>query len=243
MRKQWTGFLAGFLVAILLSATVTPTLAALAGKTIQVFTGVDVYVNDAKVEPKDANGNPVEVFVYNGTTYLPIRAIGNALGMPVQWEGKTNSAYVGKHQGDKPAVWLKDLDYFTGHYFGSGAAKDNLGIEHQNVVWGESSADKGRYYYGDISNTYLINGQYTAISGTLFQNYSGRSNYTTTRLTIYGDGEQLYQADMRGGIKPIDFYINLNGVLELKIVLEYAAGSYDSGYSGHGAIADCGLWA
>lgn len=114
MKKQWKGFVAGILSAALIAVMVTPGLAALAGKTIQVFTGVDIYIDDVKLIPKDANGNPVEVFVYNGTTYLPVRAVGEAVGKAVQWEGKTNSVYLGKHTGEKPAVWLKDLDYFTG---------------------------------------------------------------------------------------------------------------------------------
>lgn len=226
-RMSW--FVAGMLVAVMVSQIASPALAALAGKTIQVFTGVDVYVNDAKVEPKDANGNPVEVFVYNGTTYLPIRAIGNALGMPVQWEGKTNSAYVGKHQGDKPAVWLKDLDYFVGDDWYTCNKKDNLGVEHIDAI------RSPRYDYS-TTNTYLINGQYSAISGTLFQTYEKRSDTSLdSKLEIYGDGELLYSATMKGGVKPLDFYVSLNGVLELKVQL--------SGYGRGAAVGECGLWA
>lgn len=223
MKKQWRGFLCGVLVTLLVASLATPALAGLAAKTIRVYTGVDVYVNDAKVEPKDANGNPVEVFVYNGTTYLPIRAIGNALGMPVQWEGKTNSAYVGKHQRDQPAVWLKDLDYFVGSSWGIYNGKDNLGVEHSNAI------------YGTPSNTYLINGQYSAISGTLFQMYEDRSNVdNTSAIKIYGDDELLYSAEMKGGVKPLDFYVSLSGVLELRI--EFSSYRYTA------AIADFGLW-
>lgn len=241
MKLQWKGFLAGVLLTALVCALASPTLAALAGKTIEVFTGVNVYVNDQLIQPKDANGNPVEVFVHNGTTYLPIRAIGNALGLPVQWEGKTNSAYVGKHQGDKPAVWLKDLDYFMGKNWVIYDGKNNLGEITNNAF---TSSDRF-YYNGGFENTYLINGQYSAISGTLFQTYEKRSNTSfDSKLEIYGDGELLYSATMKGGVKPLDFYVSLTGVLELKVIFN---GSYSGGgFSGSGtyaAIADCGLWA
>ncbi len=232
MKKQWKGFLAGAVTAALLGALVTPVLGALAGKTIQVYTGVDVYVDDVKVEPTDVNGNPVEVFVYNGTTYLPIRAIGKALGKPVQWEGKTNSAYVGKHQGEKPAVWLKDLDYFTGRDWTIYNGKDNVGVEHNGAI----SADMRSYTFG---NTYLINGQYSAVSGTLFQKYDDRSDTEISTLKIYGDGELLYSADMKGGVKPLDFYVSVVGVLELKVVVEPISGVWHT----NAAIADFGLWA
>lgn len=232
MRKQWNGFLAGVLAATLVCTLADPALAALAGKTIQVFTGVNIYVDDQLIQPKDANGNPVEVFVHNGTAYLPIRAIGNALGMPVQWEGKTNSAYVGKHQGDKPAVWLKDLDYFVGNSWDTYNGKDNLGAEHKNAIY------SGR-------NTYLINGQYSAITGTFFQAYGERSSETVSAIEIYGDGELLYSAEMHGGVKPIDFYVSLVGVLELKVQTKSTMVTMmgtEMGYP-RAAIANCGLWA
>ena len=75
-------------------------------RTITVYSGVDIYVDDARLDARDANGNPVEVFIYNGTTYLPVRAVGEAVGKAVQWEAKTSSVYIGQHKSDKPAVWL-----------------------------------------------------------------------------------------------------------------------------------------
>lgn len=241
MKKQWKGFLAGLLVAMLASSIVTPALGALAGKTIQVFTGVDVYVNDVKVEPKDANGNPVEVFVYNGTTYLPIRAIGNALGMPVQWEGKTNSAYVGKHQGDKPAVWLKDLDYFyrspsNKEFLSTENGKDNTGTTYQTSIYPSFNS----YTVPTTSYTYKLNGQYSAISGVFYQRYEYRSSEHKTTLKIYGDNDLLYTASVEAGVNPIDFYVNLQGILELKVVFEAEYYSVDS--ESLVSIGNCGLW-
>ncbi len=236
MRKQWKGFLTGMLVTAMALGMVNSTVAALVGRTIEVYTGVNVYVDDQLVEPKDANGNPVEVFVYNGTTYLPIRAIGNALGLPVEWEGKTQSAYVGKHKGDKPNVWVKDLNYFTRKGTGFSVLDndtDNLGNPHQE------SLTLNNYYYKDQSTscTYKINGQYSAISGTLYHRYAYRDENRTSTLKIYGDGECIYTISVNNEIEPIDFYVSLSGVLELKIVL-----SGDCLNDGIAAIADFGLW-
>lgn len=36
-----------------------------------------------------------EPFIYNGTTYLPIRAVGEAVGKEVTWNGNTNTVYLG----------------------------------------------------------------------------------------------------------------------------------------------------
>ena len=42
--------------------------------------------------------------LYNGTTYLPIRAVSAALNVPIAWNGTTSSAYIGEHKVDQNAV-------------------------------------------------------------------------------------------------------------------------------------------
>ena len=227
-RQKAAWFLSGVAATVLAVSLTSPALAALAAKTIQVYTGVDVYVDDMKLEPTDANGNPVEVFVYNGTTYLPVRAVSEAVGKTVQWEPESNSVYLGKHTGEKPAVWLQDLDYFTGRTLKvEPTDKDNLGNTRQEVIT-----------ISGFDNTYLLNGQYSAISGTFFQRYKYRSNNATSSLYIYGDGELLYSAEITGGVKPIDFYVDLTGVLELRICFDPKVNTVDP----HSALDDLGLW-
>ena len=88
-----------FTIYLLIQLPCSPALAALTNKTIQVATGVSLYINDQKLDPKDPNGNPVEPFILDGTTYLPVRAVSEALGVPIQWEGSTWSVYIGvSHQ-------------------------------------------------------------------------------------------------------------------------------------------------
>lgn len=107
--KRVAYFLSGMLTACLLFGLITPALATSISKQIEVSTDVSVYVNDTKLDPKDANGNPVDVFVYNGTTYLPVRAICNALNVPVQWDESTKSAYLGEHTPDSSTVHQADI--------------------------------------------------------------------------------------------------------------------------------------
>lgn len=230
-RQKAAWFLSGVAAAALTASLTSPALATLAAKTIQVYTGVDIYVDDQKLEPTDANGNPVEAFVHNGTTYLPVRAVSEAVGKPVQWEPKTNSVYLGEHTADRPAVWLQDLDYFTGKELRINTAeKDNLGNTRQEVI----------VPYGGFDNTYLLNGQYSAISGTFFQRYDYRSDGVESELLIYGDGELLYSAEVGKGMKPIDFYVDLTGVLELKI--DFNPSTSASSYESMSALDDVGLW-
>ena len=228
-------FLSGILCTLMLLALTEPALGALVGKAIQVYTGVNVYVDDVKIEPQDEHGNPVEVFSYNGTTYLPVRALSKAFGKPIQWEGKTLSVYVGKHSSDKPAVWLENLDYFDSDGYKhlektKREMKDNLGNTYEHSL----------YSYNDSYTVYKLNGQYSAISGIFFKTYNYRSDDRTASLKIYGDNELLYSASVTAGVDPVEFYVDLTGVLELKICCD---GSWESYGDSKAGIGNCGLWA
>ena len=55
------------------------------------YRDIKVTLNGERLVLSDANGNPVEPFIIDGTTYLPLRAIANALGLNVGWDGTTNT--------------------------------------------------------------------------------------------------------------------------------------------------------
>lgn len=50
-----------------------------------------VIVDGEKQTFTDANGTEVYPLVYNGTTYLPVRAIGNLMGKNVYWDAATST--------------------------------------------------------------------------------------------------------------------------------------------------------
>lgn len=93
MKKQFQhGFWAGLLTAGLLLALGLTVLAA--GRTISIDDGIRITFNGAAFTPKDANGKPVELFTYNGTTYAPLRAICEAAGLKVGYDSATRTAQV-----------------------------------------------------------------------------------------------------------------------------------------------------
>ena len=58
------------------------------------YRDIKIYVNDNLIEPKDVNGNIVEPFIIEGTTYLPVRAVSSALGKDVSWDDETKTVIV-----------------------------------------------------------------------------------------------------------------------------------------------------
>lgn len=49
-----------------------------------------------RIVPRDASGAPVEPFLYNGTTYLPVRAAADAMGVDISWDQETYTVYLGQ---------------------------------------------------------------------------------------------------------------------------------------------------
>jgi hypothetical protein len=89
-------FVIGVLCGALMFGGISAAFAASGAKTISASYGdIKIYVNQNRIEPRDANGNAVEPFISDGTTYLPVRAVAEALGQEVSWDGDTKSVYIG----------------------------------------------------------------------------------------------------------------------------------------------------
>ncbi len=73
------------------------------GKTISI------YINETKLTPKDGNGKVVDPFTVNGTTYLPVRAIAEAFGKTVAWDGATASVKIDNVKLNMPGS-IKDTN-------------------------------------------------------------------------------------------------------------------------------------
>ncbi len=96
MRKEFKGFLTGVLLMTVLVILSTTVFAESISKMISVaYRDIQIVVDGDLIEPQDVNGNAVEPFIYNGSTYLPVRAVSEALGKEVEWIGETSSVYIG----------------------------------------------------------------------------------------------------------------------------------------------------
>ncbi len=93
MKKRFLSFAMGALAALLIGSTTITALAASGAITIEV-SPISVLVDGEVFQPKDAKGNDVMVFTYNGTTYAPLRALAEAYGLEVGYDGERNIATV-----------------------------------------------------------------------------------------------------------------------------------------------------
>lgn len=59
--------------------------------TTITYREISIIINGTEIAPCDEKGNPTEPFIMNDTTYLPVRAIANALGLGVEWIPATST--------------------------------------------------------------------------------------------------------------------------------------------------------
>lgn len=176
MKKRFIGFLAGVLVGITLTGGIV--FAKQISETAElIYDNIKIVVNGAEVKPKDANGNYVEPFTINGSTYLPVRGISSALGLNVEWDEKTNT--VSLSNALKPPFTLSAGQYIVGEDIQSG--KYNC-----RAVSGSGN------FMGTVESLGFM-GLNTILAAEDVEFYENRSTYDNLRLndgdvfTIHGD--------------------------------------------------------
>lgn len=89
----------------------TPDTDAMAQNvTVELRNDITVVVDDAVRTFADANGKTVYPLSYQGSTYLPIRAIGELMGKSVAWDGKTSTVTLSGSSGGE----ITDADVIVG---------------------------------------------------------------------------------------------------------------------------------
>lgn len=134
--------------------------------TAEICPHFTVIVDGEKQTFTDANGTEVYPLVYNGTTYLPVRSIGNLMGKNVFWEAATST------------ITLKSPSYDLG---GSLLYEDkNIEIRFDKIVrekiysW---SNEETTYLYLNVTNKSASECEVTigsfAINGLSYNRFSG----------------------------------------------------------------------
>jgi hypothetical protein len=225
MKKHLPSFLAGVVTTALVASLAIPALAAYTRNMTVSYSDIKINVNGTTFTPKDVSGRTVEPFSYNGTTYLPVRAVADAVGYNVTWDQSSQTVYLtngggssgggGYSQGGgatttvtklvdtmEPYAYTDMYDYST--YPSTGSKSVSLGgTAYKNAV---------EIIYGFVS--YNLNGRYTTLGGVAGI-VDGQTNKDQT-LNIYGDGNLLKTIDLPAGGLPVDFSVDVTGVSALK---------------------------
>lgn len=138
----------GMVIMALVMGLAAPAFATVATNTLQAhYMNIKLVIDGVEVTPKDAGGNVVEPFVVDGTTFLPVRAVGEALGKKVTWDGNTKTVYLGEvpEGAIKDWVGIVDIDKAMG-----GFTKNAKDLPHIAAAITETNAkvESGRGDFG-----------------------------------------------------------------------------------------------
>lgn len=201
MKNTIKGYIAGFVSS-----------AILVGGISYAANSVRIVLDGKELIPTDANGNRVEAQIIDGTTYLPVRAVTNAFGKAVYWDGSTSTVYLGNYNGDLqyPTVKMIDMKNISGQY--DSWKQDNILTDNYENRYSNTL----RCYYNKTSQ-YILDGKYSRLKGTLYVG-NGESSDRTAGLVITADGKDIYTSPaMSKTSRPVDIDVDITGcnVLEL----------------------------
>ena len=135
MKKSFKGFIMGLIMGLVISCVCVGAVTGVVTKELH-YNDIKVTLNGKEITPKDANGKVVEPFIIDGTTYLPVRAVADALGLDVNWDGETNTVKLGKDSADS-----SDIPSGVGSviYDKDGVKITYLGVERSDELFTELS--------------------------------------------------------------------------------------------------------
>jgi len=202
----------GMIIMLILNSIMIPVFAAKTTRQLEAtFNNIKIVVDNKEIKPTDANGNAVEAFIVNGTTYLPVRAVANALGKEVYWDGPTYTVYLGNMNGklQYPSLRIEEAVNIGGYwsYFDTSKKTDN----YDNTY---STAFCSKYEPFET----LLNMKYSRFKGTAYIP-KGTANNEKWNFRIEADGKIIYSSpEMTKTSPPIYLNLDITGCNNFKII-------------------------
>ncbi|GFN33845.1 stalk domain-containing protein [Paenibacillus xylaniclasticus] len=220
LKDKLKGFVAGIIVSTLFAGAAA--YAASGGTMIEVFYDVkNIKIN--KVSKMPTEGKP---FLYQGTTYVPLRFVAESLGQKVAWDGKSGTVLIGQQDGpNDEALGVNVKPMYTSAanvrnivLVNDGAQiQDNLSNSYTSYLKMVAAAEDMRpsLKVEKIWQDYPLNGQYTTFKAKvgILKDFQDSTNIVT--FIIEGDGVELYSHDFGRGTFPEDVTVDVKGVKKL----------------------------
>ena len=181
------------ITAVLLVAFTLAGIAAIATDGLRTLEnvkvgGIRIVIDNKEFTCTDANGAVVEPMIYNGTTYIPVRAVSTAFGKAVYWDGEESTIYLGNMNGrlEKPTAKFEDLTNIAG-------SKNSFKVKKNISDIRDGFYNQAYYcsYHKNDCCEYLLDGKYSKFKATIFVEHG--SNWSNSvNMTIIGDEKKLY---------------------------------------------------
>lgn len=201
-------------------------------QTVSAYLRPDVSIKcDGEVQPamKDAQGNTVYPLTYNGSTYVPIRAISNILGVQVDWDGASKTVLLGDPAAgvDLIEAYQPYVSYDKKMYYDAFASDNPVFVQNADKQTMNIGGETVSHWIG--LNVVSRNHDTKPCSFNLGGKYQtlGFKVYAERDMTLYVKGENgtvLGQYSLKGGQVPQTITVDLKNTVQLTFNVEKVSG-------------------
>ncbi|MDQ0888781.1 hypothetical protein QFZ81_003869 [Paenibacillus sp. V4I9] len=225
--KSMKGFVLGFSCCALLTSGIAYAADAV---KLDAFFGVKLMQNGIDKTPQEDDLKP---FIANGRTYVPLKAVGDLLGVDVNWDGANTAVIIGgKIEGTPLSVPNSVKNGNEGY------AVYAVSQNQPMTINGKSYGSKGFKFYTEHNDfhdtkdlnlkfTYNLNAQYSKLTFSIgMDDVKAESDESRTVAFTNQDGKVINSFLLSKGSIQEAITINVKGVTELNI--EVSSGGTNS---------------
>lgn len=171
-----------------------------------------IKLNGSDLTPVGADGKQVRPIIYKSTTYLPVRAIGEALSIAVGYDGKTHTVYL----GERDRIPVEGKDYANNYTSQYSIDKSQLIVNGKEYNWGIVYTGTGDYY--EFSGFINPNGKYQKFGGIVcMEDFDNSTDEVTIKIREKDyEGKVLKEITAKKG-ESIPFEIDIPEIKTLYI--------------------------
>ena len=165
----------------------------------------------------DANGKQVFPIMYEGTTYVPVRAVSNIFGVAVDWDGETQTVLLGEND-EWRKITVEDIQYSKSKWF-----PGTLNLEHEGVKYDsgyKSEREDGRNLAFPAMELKLDN-KSTQLSFKVISEAPVKDGEVDLKVTVkdLDSKATIYEGKMKSN-SDLDVLLNVAGYNRLSIYVE-----------------------
>ena len=184
--------------------------------------GVSVRLNGELLEFA-ADSQPVSI---EGRTFLPVRAIADAVGLDVDWDPTTSTVSL-TDAVSSPALpqatrlsetLVSSTDPSAGLFARAADSASIFGTTHSNVMHYAAHMQR------TVNSQHNLSGNFTRLTGT-FGRMDNSLQLSDATVTIYGDGVVLHTFEFSQHAVPVAIDLDVTGVQMLRVDVSRTTGA------------------
>ncbi|WP_240421938.1 stalk domain-containing protein [Paenibacillus periandrae] len=216
--------MSGFVLGAMFFGGISYAASATEKTSLEAIFGVKLIHNGIDKTPSDPDQKP---FIANGSTYVPLKSIGDILGVPVKWDGENNAVIIGQQLSSSPLPAPSSYELNGPNYINSDKAfidlKQNQPMKVNKKDYGKIGFTLKNMSFETIAK-FPLNAQFSTLSLTLGFDDEG-ANYAAARHVSFldQDGKVLEERTIGpGSVQELN--ISVKGVLSLHVKIDKSSG-------------------